>query len=65
MSSTEKKYQGSSYTVAKTISTQYIVSTAKANDSYRSINTSRRDGTLKLRIASREIPDRKKHNSTT
>lgn len=64
MSSTSRKFGCTAYAVAKVIDTHGQVSTSNHKIASHSLNTSRKEGIVKVRIAPREIPVSKKDNST-
>jgi hypothetical protein len=58
MTDTSKSARETTFTPAKTIVTTVTSETHVSSESVQSVPTSRVEGSVKLRIASREMPDR-------
>lgn len=64
MSDTKKSIKDATYTPAKTVSTCVTSETHTTSPNVLSVPTSRREGKVKLRIAPREMPERKTTTTT-
>lgn len=58
MFDTAKTIDHKDYKIATLVDDCATISTATPSTNFRSVPTSRRDGVVKLRLSSREIPDR-------